>query len=153
MNDDVDVFVSARLDPAEIDAVKTELREWGVQPRIRRMPSTRGAAEFTWLLLLTIPAEIIVKTMLEQMGVQAYKTLQRFVRRTLGRDGTTDGPPPGSGRVVVIESADTGAQFALDADLPLEAYQQMVEALTGTAGREGLHEFDRRHERWVPAGA
>jgi hypothetical protein len=151
MNDDVDVFVSARLAPTEIDDITAELRDWGVQARIRRMPSRRGA-EFTWLLLLTVPAEIMVKTMLEQMGVHAYKRLQQFVRRTLGR-ADAEGRRDGAGKIVVIESADTGAQFALDADLPLAAYQQMVEALAGTATKDGLHTFDRGHERWVAAGA
>ncbi|GAA0492671.1 hypothetical protein Ade02nite_69380 [Paractinoplanes deccanensis] len=144
MTDDVELFVSSRLRPDEVAGIRAELRDWGWEPQVLRMPARRGAAEFTWLLLLTVPAEIFVKTVLEQLGKQAYESLRGFVQRHLGREATGDGK-----QVVVIEEAGTGAQFGLTADLPLAAYQQMVEALATGAVEDGFRTFDRKRGRWT----
>ncbi|MFI5896609.1 hypothetical protein ACIA5D_41570 [Actinoplanes sp. NPDC051513] len=141
MTDNIELFVNPGLAPDEVADIRAELRDWGWEPAVRRMPPRRGAAEFTWLLLLTVPAEIIVKTMLEQAGRQAFETLRGFVQRRLGHQEET--------QVVVIEEAGSGAQFALSADLPLEAYRQMVEALSAGATDDGLRTFDRGRGRWV----
>jgi hypothetical protein len=152
MSDDVDVFVSARLDREEIAELEADLRHWGVAPHVRRMPTMRGT-ELTWLLLLTIPAEIIVKTLLEQLGVQVVHSLRGVVQRVLKRSRADDaGPAEQPEKVVVIESPETGAQFALDADLPIDAYQQMFETLTDVVASDGLRTFDRGRRCWVPAG-
>jgi hypothetical protein len=109
------------------------------------MPARRGA-EIAWQLLLTLSAEIVVKTMLEQLGVSIYQELREFVQRRLGR--AADARP-----VVVIESADSGARYALDADLPLDAYHQMIKALTVVGDDDALRMFDRGQGRWVVTDA
>ncbi|MFC7275772.1 hypothetical protein ACFQS1_17420 [Paractinoplanes rhizophilus] len=141
MTDDVELFVHPGLGPDQVADIRAELRDWGWEPAVRRMPPRRGAADFTWMLLLTVPAEIFVKTMLEQAGRQAFESLRGFVRRRLGRTEEK--------QVVVIEEAGSGAQFALSADLPLDAYRQMVEALSAGDLEDGLRTFDRGRGRWV----
>jgi hypothetical protein len=151
MSDDVDVFVSARLDRAEIAELEAELRQWGVAPHVRRMPAMRGT-ELTWLLLLTIPTEIVVKALAEQLGVQVARSLRGVVQRVLKRGRTGDAEPAQPEKVVVIESPESGAQFALHADLPLDAYQQMFSTLTDAVTADGLRTFDQGRRCWVPAG-
>ena len=167
MTDQVELIVTAQVPADEVADIRTELRAWGWEPEVRRIPTRRGGTDIAWILLLTVPAETIAKTILERLGTEIYQELRGFVRRRM-RPGTDSGPA----RAVVIESADTGARFALDADLPLDAYQQMIEALTADAGAgvgvgagagagagasagafagDELHIFDRGRSRWVAA--
>ena len=145
MTDEVDLLVGPGLDPAEVTDIRAELAEWGLAPRVRRMPTRRGA-EIAWSILLTLPAEIVVKTMLEHLGVRIYQELQTFVQRRLRR-------APGARPVVVIESPESGARYALDADLPLDAYHQMIKALTVGGADDTLRTFDRTRGCWTAAEA
>lgn len=142
---EVDVLASEALRPDELDGLAAELTAWGLAPRMLRMPRRRGAAELSWLLMLSIPAEIMAKVLLERLGAELYDGLRTLVERLVrGRHGGTAAAP----RIVVVESADTGAQFMLRSDLPIDAYHQLVEEIASDTAGPGRWAFDERLNRW-----
>src|SRR5690349_3940016 len=113
MTGDVDILAAPSLGAADLAEIEAELRQWGLGTRTSRMPARRGA-EITWRVVLAIPAEAVAKAMLEKLGVDLYQGLSGLVQRLFRKHRRSE---PGT---VMIESANTGAQFALEADLPLE---------------------------------
>ncbi len=154
MSGQVEILATSAVTPDDLADLASEVRNWGVEPLVRRMPARRGAAELSWLVLLTIPAEVIAKTMLERFAADAYTGLRRLVERLVRgarRHNGVGSEPPDK---VLVESGNTGAQFTLEADLPIEAYHQMFAEIAGRAADEGVRVFDRESLRWVlPAPA
>jgi hypothetical protein len=149
MSQEVEIIASAALSSADISEIESEVRGWGLDPYTRRMPPRRGA-ELSWLLMMAIPAEILAKAVLEKVGADAYEGLRGLVQRVLRRHGRDASAAPGG---VVIESASSGAQFALEADLPIEAYRQLFDDIANGSPADGLRMFDREHQRWRAATA
>ena len=128
------------LTTAQLSRIEMEMQGWGLTTRASRMRPRRGA-ELSCLLLMTIPAEVIGRAMLEQPGDDLYQNLRGLVDRVLRhRSG------PGG---VVIESMNTGARFALEPDLPAEAYQQLFAELAGKPRGKGMRTYDRTDQRWT----
>jgi hypothetical protein len=147
MSADVEILASTALDAGDLSEIEDQVRQWGLGTRTSRMPPRRGAAELSWLLLMTIPAEVVAKSMLEKLGTELYQGLRGIVQRVLRNHHRT---APGG---VVVESATTGAQFALEADLPVEAYRQLFDEIAAGTAADGVRTFDRDHQRWSLAAA
>jgi hypothetical protein len=139
MTAEVEILASPALTPAQLSEIESELRGWGLDTRTSRMPPRRGA-ELTWLLLMAIPAEAVAKAMLEKLGADVYQNLRGLVQRVLRHRPARGG--------VMVESANTGAQFALEPDLPVEAYQQLLAEIAEKPQGQGVRTFDREHRRW-----
>jgi hypothetical protein len=147
MSNEVEIIASAALSSADISEIESEVRGWGLDPYTRRMPPRRGA-ELSWLLMMAIPAEILAKAVLEKVGADVYEGLRGLVQRVLRRH-SRDASAAG----VIIESASSGAQFALEADLPIEAYRLLFDDIANGSPADGLRTFDREHQRWRAATA
>jgi hypothetical protein len=141
MAGEVEIVASPSLTTAELAEVEGDLRGWGIPIRTSRMPARRGA-ELTWLLLMAIPAEVVAKAMLEKLGADVYQNLRGLVQRVFRQhDRSARGG-------VLVESANTGAQFALEPDLPVEAYHQLFDEIAGRPQGNGVRTFDRENQRW-----
>jgi hypothetical protein len=147
MSNEVEIIASAALSAADISEIESEVRGWGLDPYTRRMPPRRGT-ELSWLLMMAIPAEILAKAVLEKVGADVYEGLRGLVQRVLRRH-SRDASAAG----VIIESASSGAQFALEADLPIEAYRLLFDDIANGSPADGLRTFDREHQRWRAATA
>jgi hypothetical protein len=145
--DEVEILASAQANAVDLDVMAAQLREWGLRSSTRRLPARRGVAEFSWLVLLTIPAEMFVQRLLEDLGDQAYERMRALIDRVLRRSPAEPSPARSASDTVVVESAGTGAQFALERDLPIQAYVQLFDELAGADG-DGLRTFDRENLRW-----
>lgn len=141
MTGEVDILAGPALGAADLAEIESELRQWGLGTRTSRMPARRGA-EITWLVVMAFPAEAVAKAMLDKLGVDLYQGLRGLAQRVFGKHGRSE---PGT---VMIESANTGAQFALEGDLPLDAYRQLVDAIADRPAAGGVRTFDREQNRW-----
>ncbi len=150
MADDIEILAAPGVATTDLADLKSEMGRWGSEPVVRRLPPRRGGAEWAWLVVLTIPAEVVAKAMLEHLGADAYAGLRRLVARVLRRAPGRDRPPATAAAGVLVESSDTGAQFALEADLPAEAYRQLFDEIARGRPAGGTRVFDRDHLRWVP---
>lgn len=148
MKGEVEILASSAVSVSDLDEIELQLRQWGLHSAIRRLPPRRGVAELSWLLLLTIPAEIVVGKMVDHLGNAAYQSLRGLVEQVLARYRGAEGDTQPVPSTVVVEAAGTGARFALEADLPLEAYRQLFDEITAHSASDGLRIFDRQDHRW-----
>src|SRR5437762_4806610 len=75
MTADVEILASPVLTTAQLSRIEMEMQGWGLTTRASRMRPRRGA-ELSCLLLMTIPAEVIGRAMLEQPGDDLYQNLR-----------------------------------------------------------------------------
>ncbi len=151
MTDDIEILAGPGVAASDLADLESEMRRWGREPVVRRLPARRGGTEWAWLVVLTIPAEVVARAMLEHLGADAYAGLRRLVARVLRRAPGPGRPPATAAAGVLVESSDTGAQFALEADLPPEAYRQLFDEIARGLPAGGTRVFDRDHLRWVPS--
>ena len=76
MSDTVEVLAAAQVAGPELDDIEHQLHQWGLRSSTRQLPARRGIAEFSWLVLLVVPAELMVRVMLERLGDEAYQALR-----------------------------------------------------------------------------
>ncbi len=148
MNADIEVYTQADISADELADVESALRELGLRPTIRVLPTRRGL-EVSWLVLVTFPAQAMLRSMLDKFGADAYESLKELAARVRHR------PRAGSGaavKAVVLQSADTGARITLEPDLPAEAFRTLADkVLSGSDG--GEWHYDRQQGRWRVAVA
>jgi hypothetical protein len=78
-----------------------------------------------------------------KLAEDAHQGLKRLVGRVFG-----DRPEPArSDQVLVLQDAATRLQVVLEADLPVEAYRQLV-VLDLSAIRQGPVHYDRQRGQW-----
>jgi len=119
------------------------LRDNGIETTCRVQPVRRSAVLSVLVLLSSVALEPLLKTFFEQVGEEAWRGLQKFVRRLTG-DGGDPAPGPAA---VVFESSATGAQFVFTAGLPAAAFQQAIELDPGDG--PGRWIWDGAQKKWT----
>ncbi|MFC9428327.1 hypothetical protein [Streptomyces sp. NPDC056987] len=140
---------------AQKDQLVTMLGELGVRADARRALAHRGPAELGWVVLLALP----LHAFLSGLGAEAVKDVYTGVKSLLRRGPRGDGAGSedtgggvgggvgGARGPLVLHDSVSGLRVVLEADLPAEAYRQLV-ALDLTAYRIGPLHYDRHREAW-----
>ncbi|GAA2082210.1 hypothetical protein GCM10009801_41780 [Streptomyces albiaxialis] len=132
---------------AEEDLVET-LAGYGLALRTRRVLAHRGPSELQWAVLIALPLHGFLTGLGTEAVKDAYAGLKGLVRRVL-RSGAAaaEGEPALESRPLVLQDAASGLRVVLEADLPSEAYEQLV-GLDLTRFRQGPLHYDRARGRW-----
>lgn len=111
--------------------------------RVRRQPAHRGADGLAWLMLASLPLQGFLTGLGGRVADDAFAGLQKLAARLhLRSDRQADRVVP-----LILADVHSGLRIALDADLPIEAYQQLRE-LDLTKYRIGPLHYDRAGGRW-----
>ncbi|MEV7871018.1 hypothetical protein AB0P17_34085 [Streptomyces sp. NPDC088124] len=134
---------------AQKDQLVSMLGDLGVRADARRALAHRGPAELGWVVLLALP----LHSFLSGLGAEAVKDVYTGVKSLLRRGPRGDGAGSGGGDAgedgapLVLHDSVSGLRVVLEADLPAEAYRQLV-ALDLTAYRIGPLHYDRHRGTW-----
>ena len=144
----VQVYAQQGVSADELAEVETALRELGLEPSSRVMPTRRGV-EITWMVLIAFPAQALLSSTMDRLGAEAYEALKRLTGRILRRlRRDADGPR----HALLLQTSDTGAKIRLEEDLPERAYRSLVEQVLHETGG-GEWRYDRQQDRWTMAVA
>ncbi|MGH4008007.1 MAG: hypothetical protein ACRDTH_07585 [Pseudonocardiaceae bacterium] len=138
-----EVLVTAEVSAEEEQAVVEVFRGLGVAVHTRMIPTRRGLEQLHWLVLATLP----LHAFLSGLGSTAAQDVAKGLERLIGRVVGTKHKTASSEQVLVLQDAVTRLQVVLEADLPVEAYQELV-ALNLSAFRQGPVHYDRQRGRW-----
>ncbi|MFF5077887.1 hypothetical protein ACFY36_12600 [Actinoplanes sp. NPDC000266] len=139
-----DLLVDPGVPAADADLLSDALAACGVAARAKVLSPRRAGEQLGWLVLLALPLQAFLTTAGETAARDAYAGLRRAIGRVLGRP---PGDPAGAGRPMVLQDEETGLRIVLSADLPAEAYRELVE-LRLADYREGPLHYDRHERRW-----
>ncbi len=138
-----EVLVTAEIAVEDEQAIVEVFRALGVIARTRMVATRRGVEQLHWLVLATLPLHAFLSGLGSATAQDVVKGLKRLVGQVVGAKRKT----ASSGQVLVLQDADTRLQVVLEADLPAEAYQELV-ALDLSAFRQGPVHYDRQRGRW-----
>jgi hypothetical protein len=142
---EVEIFWPASLPTDAMLDGASSLRDGGVETTCRLQPVRRGAVLSVLVLLTTTAMDPILKSVFEHVGQEAWRGLQRFVRRLT--DDQAAGGAPARPEVVVFESSTTGAQFVFTAGLPAAAFRQAIELDPGDG--PGRWVWETSQQKWM----
>jgi hypothetical protein len=140
---EADLLVTAEVSPEQERAVVDAFGELGVVARARVVPPRRSPSELQWLILAAVPLLAFLSSVASKLAEDAYQGLKRLVGRALGDQLG----PATSDRVLVLQDTTTRLQVVLEADLPADAYRQLVK-LDLSAIRQGPVHYDRQRGQW-----
>jgi len=118
----------------------------GASAQVETVPVHRGeSAALTWIVLAVLPLQAFLAALGSKMADDAYAQVRTLVKRlAAGRP-----KPPGVGppAPLVLVDRGTGLQVVLEADLPAEAYRQLI-ALDLSQFSHGPVHYDLGRGRW-----
>lgn len=110
----------------------------------RRKRSHRSPDGLTWLVLAALPLQAFLSGLGEQVADDLYAKLEKLVRR---RPAERDSSSADNQVPLVLQDSETDLRIVLEADLPAEAYRQLV-GLDLNAYRVGPLHYDRSRGEW-----
>jgi hypothetical protein len=138
-----EILVAASVSSDKEQALVQAFRDVGVSARTRVLPARRGGEQLQWLVLAALPLQAFLGALGSEVAKGTYEGLKRLVAVVIG--GRLE--QPGSSQVLVLEDSPSRLQIVLEADLPTDAYRQLVE-LDLSAIRQGPLHYDRQRSRW-----
>jgi hypothetical protein len=140
-----DILYAGQLTDRAAAEIVEELQAIGLTAELREVGPRRTVGEITWLALMAVPLQPLYEQLAKDFAADAYKRLKTLTGKILRQEVSA---PPNEGRkVLVLQDSDSGVQVALEADLPDEAYQQLLSFNLFTIRRGPLH-YDRHRRRW-----
>lgn len=155
------VLVDGRAGEDEENLVAA-LAACGVAAELGEIPARRSTQALAWAVLVSLPLTAFLSEIGSKASDDAYAGLTAAIRRILRRDretarlpGTSDTEASGAdraddtapSRVMILQDPGTGLRIVLEADLPDEAYHQLL-ALDLTDFRFGPLHYDAARRRW-----
>jgi hypothetical protein len=140
---EADVLIDPEVPADQERLLEEALAGLGVTARTRVVPTRRGAAELSWLVLVSLPLQAFLSNVGSRLADDAYQAL----RAVVGRLAPRDRPTPGDQRPMVLRDVASGLQVVLEPDLPDDAYRQLV-ALDLSQFQFGPVHYDRHLSRW-----
>ncbi len=131
------------------------LADCGADARVETVAVRRGqSATLTWIVLAALPLQAFLSALGGKAAEDSYAKLRGLVRRVAGARRTHEPAPPaeqeaparGPAPLILLDS-DTGLQIVLDADLPSDAYRDLV-ALDLSQFSVGPLHYDQARHRW-----
>jgi hypothetical protein len=138
-----EVLVADDIPPEQERAILEVFRSLGITARARVVPPRRGVGDLQWLLLATLPLHAFLGGLGSKLAEETYKGLIRLVAAVFGNRPEAARPD----QVMVLEDPTTRLQIVLEADLPTDAYRQLVTLDLSTIRQGPLH-YDRQRARW-----
>ena len=138
-----DVLVSSEVSAEHEAVIVDAFRAVDVTARTRMVPTRRGVAELSWLVLATLP----LQAFLTGLGVVMAEDATQRMKRLVGRVLPTRRAHPPTSRLLVLQDAVTRLQVVLEPDLSAEAYQALL-TLDLSQFRHGPLHYDRQLGRW-----
>lgn len=131
------------LDSELAESAETEWRDMldriGVEAEGGRALPHRAAGPLDWLVLLVLPLHAFLSTLGAAAVTDLYETVKRLARQSKQIRGQR--------RPLVLEDTETGLRILVDADLPREALEQLLEIRLSDFEKGPLH-YDRSHRAW-----
>lgn len=138
-----EVLVTAEVSARDEQTIVEIFRDLDVIAHPRMVPTRRGMMGLEWVVLATLPLHALLSGFGSAAADDLARGLKNLVARVVGPKCKTVSAP----RVMVLQDAATRLQIVLEADLPAEAYQELV-ALDLSAFRQGPVHYDRQRGRW-----
>jgi hypothetical protein len=137
-----DVLVKPEMSIADEHDVMEAFATAGVAATIRSAPTQRSLNGVEWLVLAMLPLHAFLSGLGSNLAEDLYQGLKDVVGRILRRS-----KPGRHERALVLQDTATGLQVVLEAELPIEAYQQLV-TLDLSAFHGGTMRYDRSRNAW-----
>jgi hypothetical protein len=118
------------------------LLELGVRAQARRTLAYRGPA-LDWLVLVSLPLNGFLSGLGSEAVRGCYEEVRRLARRLTGRAADQGKAPV----PLILEDSATGLRIVLEADLPIEAYQELPRLNLADYQAGPLH-YDRYRGAW-----
>jgi hypothetical protein len=115
---------------------------FGFHTECRRQLTHRGVSELGWLVLAALP----LHAFLSGLGSEAVKDIYASVKK-LAKRKIEQGTKPVDRFPLVLQDSHSGLRIVLEDELPVEAYQQLIN-LDLTAYRVGPLHYDRHRRAW-----
>ena len=138
---EVEIFWPASLPASPAHEAEAALRQAGIEATCRLQPVRRGA-ESVLVLLTNSALEPVLGAVFSRLSDEVWHGLAAVVARLLKH--TAGHPAP---KVVIFESAASGAQFVFTSDLPEDAFRKAIEIDPGT--RPGRWMWDQDKKQWI----
>ncbi|GGX88575.1 hypothetical protein [Streptomyces hiroshimensis] len=137
------VYFDAGTGEEERKALTDGLAGLGLKTYSATLDVFRGEP-LTWLVLVVLPLSGFLQNVGQLLAQDACTALKRILGGALRR---TPGEPPARHRPLLLEDVDSAARILVEADLPVAAYQQLLELdLQPWTGR--TLSYDRERHCW-----
>ena len=140
---EVDLILSDAMPTDVGEEVRRFFDALGADVRVRSVPTRRDLGQVPWLALATVPLAALVKALVGRAAEDAYDHLKALVGRLRSRADGSDGHR----FPLVLQDPVSRLRIVLEHDLPLGAYQKLVELDLSQFKRGPLH-FDRQRSEW-----
>lgn len=142
---EVELLLCQQITAEQEHGLRADFTGWGYPVRTRRALPHRGPEQLGWLVLVALP----LHAFLAGLGTEAVSDAYQGLKRLASRLPRSRGPGPGRDRpgVLVLQDARSELRVVLEADLPVRAYQQLLE-LDLSDYRFGPLHYDRTQARW-----
>ena len=138
-----DLLLTAEM-PADKEQILLDtFASLGVRATPRVIPPRRGVDQTQWLVLAMLP----LQAFLSGAGTALADDIHQGLKALVGRLSGSKSDSAHTQRPLVLQDADTGLQVILEADLPEDAYQQLVD-LDLSQFQLGPVHYDYRQRRW-----
>lgn len=139
-----EVLLGADLLEDNHDYLVDGLRSLGVAPTVKRVLRHRGINDIPpWLVLVALPLQPFLTTLIEKLAGDAYPRLKSLVVGLFRRQAEAEG----EARVLVLQDSVSGVQVLLEPDLPAESYERLHRIDLSTLGQGPLR-YDRTAREW-----
>jgi len=138
------VLFATELSTLEVTELVEEFNAIGLTAELRQVPPRRTLEDIAWLALAVAPLKPFFEQLVKDSADDAYQRLKAFAGKLYHRDKQPSTTHP---KVLLLEDQTTGIQVVLEADLPEEAYRQLLSFDLNTIRRGPLH-YDRYRHRW-----
>ncbi|MET9413992.1 hypothetical protein ABZY03_07320 [Streptomyces klenkii] len=142
------VYFTAETGEEQRAALTDGLAGLGVTPYSATLDALRGEA-LTWLVLVVLPLSGFLQNVGQILAQDACAALKRVLGGAL-RHSRSEPPVPAAPPApppLLLEDERSGARIVIDADLPVAAYQQLLELDLGSCEGRTLS-YDRTRGRW-----
>lgn len=137
------VVIDAGASADEIREVEAAFRSAGVGATVRAAYQRKGVADFSWIVLATLPLTAFFTALASEAGRDAYRALRQFVRNVFSARQHSP-QPQGS---LLARDTETCIEILLEPDLPDKAYRELLQ-LDLSAFELGSVKYDRDKGEW-----
>ena len=138
-----EVLVAGTVSADREQKIDEAFRSLEIAARTRLVPTRRGLGELPWLVLALVPLQAFLSGLGSGVAADAHRGLRRLVSEVIKAGSEVPEPD----QVLVLQDSATRMQVVLDADLPTEAYRQLI-ALDFSEIRRGPIHYDRQRRAW-----
>ncbi len=150
------IEVEASASAEELEALRAVLIEFGIDAGVEPTRGYKAAAEVATLVVvigglalrtLSAAAEAFGKEIGKAAGEAVAPLVKRFCEHLIGTRSRPERATP----AIEVEAEEIHQSLVIEAGLPLEAYQQLVEGDVPDAPHSRMVRYDRTERRWRAA--